>query len=103
LAWNDLFSSEKIQNAAYWKIATIELGYNFPDKWFGGLVTNVRAYVSAQNVYTFTGYSGLTPLINSASLVRQSEGTTSYGTIGVDDKRIYPLTRTFSLQLNITF
>jgi hypothetical protein len=58
LAWNDLFSSRKIQNAAYWKIANVELGYNFPDKWFGGVVSSARAYVSAQNLYTFTGYHG---------------------------------------------
>ena len=56
--WNDLFSDRKIQNAAYWKIANIELGYNFPDKWFKGVVTGVRAYVSAQNVHTFTAYKG---------------------------------------------
>ncbi len=58
LAWNDLFSSRKIQNAAYWKIANIELGYNFPDRWFGNYVSGVRLYVSAQNLYTFTGYKG---------------------------------------------
>lgn len=58
LAWNDLFSERKIQNAAYWKIANVQLGYNFPDKWFGGVVTNVRLYVSAQNLYTFTKYHG---------------------------------------------
>ena len=58
LGWNDLFSSRKIQNAAYWKIANIELGYNFPNKWFGGLVSGVRAYISAQNLYTFTKYHG---------------------------------------------
>lgn len=58
LAWNDLFSDRKIQNAAYWKIANVELGYNFPDKWFGGIVNGVRLYVSAQNLYTFTGYKG---------------------------------------------
>jgi len=58
LAWNDLFSSRKIQNAAYWKIANVELGYNFPDKWFGGYVSSARFYVSAQNLYTFTGYHG---------------------------------------------
>lgn len=57
-AWNDLFSERKIQNAAYWKIANIELGYNFPDKWFGKYVSDVRLYVSAQNVHTFTGYKG---------------------------------------------
>ena len=58
LAWNDLFSDRKIQNAAYWKIANVELGYNFPDKWFGGYVSAVRLYVSAQNLYTFTKYKG---------------------------------------------
>jgi len=58
LAWNDLFSERFIQNAAYWKIANIELGYNFPDKWFGGYVSNVRWYVSAQNLWTITSYHG---------------------------------------------
>ena len=58
LGWNDLFSERKIQNAAYWKIANIELGYNIPDKLFGGYVTGARIYVSAQNLYTFTGYKG---------------------------------------------
>lgn len=58
LAWNDLFSDRKIQNAAYWKIANVELGYNFPDQWFKGVVSGVRVYVSAQNLYTFTGYKG---------------------------------------------
>ena len=58
LGWNDLFSSRKIQNAAYWKIANVELGYNFPNKWFGGLVSGARAYISAQNLYTFTKYHG---------------------------------------------
>ena len=56
--WNDYFSDRKIQNAAYWKIANIELGYNFPDKWFKNVVSGVRAYVSLQNVYTFTKYKG---------------------------------------------
>src|SRR5574344_1053600 len=58
LAWNDLFSERKIQNAAYWKIANVELGYNIPYKIFGGVVNGVRVYVSAQNLYTFTGYKG---------------------------------------------
>ena len=58
LAWNDLFSSRQIQNAAYWKIANIELGCNLPNKWFGNYVSGVRIYVSAQNLLTITGYKG---------------------------------------------
>ncbi|MBQ9230338.1 MAG: TonB-dependent receptor [Prevotella sp.] len=57
-AWNDLFSERYIQNAAYWKIANIELGYNIPDKVFKGVISGARIYVSAQNLYTFTGYKG---------------------------------------------
>ena len=58
LPWNDLFSDRMIQNAAYWKIANIELGYNIPDKLFGGVISGARIYVSAQNLYTFTKYHG---------------------------------------------
>lgn len=58
MAWNDLFSERKIQNAAYWKIANIELGYNIPDKIFGGYLSGVRVYVSGQNLLTITGYKG---------------------------------------------
>lgn len=58
LAWNDLMSSRKIQNASYWKIANVELGYNFKDDWFAGIVSNVRLYVSGQNLATITKYKG---------------------------------------------
>ncbi len=58
LAWNDLFSERHIQNASYWKIANVELGYNFKDSWFAGYVNSVRVYVSAQNLATISGYDG---------------------------------------------
>ena len=58
MQWNNLFSERKIQNAAYWKIANIELGYNIPDKIFKNYVSGVRVYIAAQNLYTFTGYKG---------------------------------------------
>lgn len=58
LAWNDLFSSRKIQNANYWKIANVEIGYNFKDDWFNGIISGVRMYVSAQNLATLTKYKG---------------------------------------------
>jgi TonB-linked SusC/RagA family outer membrane protein len=55
---NDMFSQRFLQNASYLKIANIELGYNFPDKWFGGYVSGVRIYASAQNVATWSKYKG---------------------------------------------
>jgi TonB-dependent starch-binding outer membrane protein SusC len=55
---NDMFSQRFLQNASYLKIANIELGYNFPNKWFGGYVNGIRMYASAQNLATLSKYKG---------------------------------------------
>ena len=55
---NDMFSQRYIQDASYLKIANIELGYNMPDSWFGGYISGVRIYASAQNVATLSKYKG---------------------------------------------
>lgn len=55
---NDMFSQRFIQDASYLKIANIELGYNFPDKWFGGYLKGVRIYASGQNLATLSKYKG---------------------------------------------
>ena len=89
--WNDYFSSRKIQNAAYWKIANIELGCNLPNKWFANYVTGVRLYVSAQNLYTFTGYHGYN--------VDYAGGTFTPGY----NYCSYPSARSFMAGINFTF
>jgi TonB-dependent starch-binding outer membrane protein SusC len=55
---NNMFSKRFIQDASYLKIANIQLGYNCPNKWFGGYVNNVRVYASGQNLATFSKYKG---------------------------------------------
>ena len=55
---NDMFSERFLQDATYLKIANIEMGYNFPDSWFGGYVNGVRLYASAQNLATLSKYKG---------------------------------------------
>ena len=91
LAWNDLLSQRKIQNAAYWKIANVELGYNFPNEWFGKYVSDVRLYVSAQNLHTFTGYHGYN--------VDYAGGTFTPGYNFCS----YPTARTFMCGVHFTF
>ena len=91
LAWNDLFCDRQIQNAAYWKIANIELGCNLPNKWFGNYVSGVRVYVSAQNLFTITGYKGYN--------VDYAGGTFTPGY----NYCSYPTARSFMAGLNFTF
>lgn len=54
---NDMFSSRYLQNGAYWKIANVELGYNFP-LGEGGFVRSARICVSGQNLFTLSKYRG---------------------------------------------
>ena len=91
LAWNDLFCDRQIQNAAYWKIANVELGCNLPNKWFANYVSGVRIYVSAQNLFTFTGYKGYN--------VDYAGGTFTPGY----NYCSYPTARSFMAGLNFTF
>ena len=55
---NDMFSSRFLQNGAYWKIANVELGYNFKEGALGKFISGARAYVSAQNLAALTKYRG---------------------------------------------
>ena len=91
LAWNDLFCDRQIQNAAYWKIANVELGCNLPNKWFANYVTGVRIYVSAQNLFTITSYKGYN--------VDYAGGTFTPGY----NYCSYPTARSFMAGLNFTF
>ena len=52
---------------------------------------NANSHLSPTNSLSL---SGLSPLINS---------TTVGGDFGVDDKRFYPLSRTYSLGLSVNF
>jgi len=55
---NDAFSQRFIQNASYFKINNIQLGYSFPNKMFGGAIRGFRIYATGQNLFTFTKYRG---------------------------------------------
>lgn len=50
-----------LENGSYLKVKQIALGYNLPKSVLGNVFSNVRLYVNAQNLITFTSYSGLDP------------------------------------------
>ena len=57
-------------------------------------VRNLRLSLSVNNLTTITSYSGLTPMINSNVVGN---------TLGLDDKRTYPVYRSYSLGVSIQF
>lgn len=83
-----------LEKGDYLHIAYVTLGYNFDVEKIKNWVNSIRLTASVNNLHTFTNYSGLSPMINS---------TTVNGELGLDDKRFYPLSRTYSLGLSINF
>lgn len=80
------FSDFYLENASFFRLDDINLGYTFKDINEKG--ANIRVAASCQNVFVLTNYSGIDPEINS--------------TDGVD-RTFWPRPRTFSIRLNVNF
>ena len=78
-------SSIFVEDASYLRLKNIELGYSFTNiKKLG--MQNIRIYMSGQNLFTLTGYSGLDP--ESTDLI---------------DMGTYPQSRSFICGINLSF
>lgn len=87
------YSSMFVEDASYLRLKTVSLGYNLPKSIANKLsVDRFRVYFSAQNIYTWTNYSGVDPEVNTYN----SALTPGF------DWSAYPRAKTFTLGLNIT-
>ena len=88
-------STRYMEDADYFKIKTVTLGYDFKNIWKGCPFQQLRFYVQAQNLYTFTGYTGLDPEVGN------SAGGNGWAS-GVD-LGLYPPSRTYLVGASIKF
>ena len=85
------YSSRVIEDGSFIRLKTVALGYRIPDKFSKKIkVKGSRVFVSAQNLYTWTNYSGFDPEVSS----RNSALTPAF------DYSVYPRARTITLGLN---
>lgn len=95
-----VFSDYWIEKGNFLRLQTATLGYNVPIKndWF----SKIRVYVTGENLFTITNYSGLDPEVNINGLkspgIDKSVGEADYG-----DNYYYPRARTFTLGVNLSF
>ena len=80
-----------LEDGDYINLDYITLGWNIPVR---GAIRNLRVSLSVNNLATITGYSGLTPMINS---------TVVNDTFGLDDKGSYPIYRSYTAAFSIQF
>ncbi|MBS7254443.1 SusC/RagA family TonB-linked outer membrane protein [Flavobacterium branchiicola] len=92
---NLLISDRYVEDGSYLRIQNITLGYSLPQDVISKYkISRLRLYGSAQNLYTFTNYSGYDPEIGSFNQ--------NVLLSGIDNGR-YPVARTFLVGLNLEF
>lgn len=85
---NTRVSDRFIENGSYLRIKNVTLGYTLPSHLAAkAKMSMLRVYFSAQNLATFTKYTGFDPEV----------------TVNGIDLNVYPVTRTLSAGINITF
>lgn len=86
-----------LEDADYVKIQNITLGYDFTRIWKSTPFSQLRLYVAANNLFTFTKYSGMDPELGSDG------GNSSYSWAAGIDNGFYPTPRTYMVGVNIKF
>ena len=92
--YDQRISDYYLESGDYVNIDYITLGWNVPVQRFTRYIHSLRVSCSVDNLATITGYSGQTPMINSSVVS---------STLGIDDKNIFPVHRSFTLGLSVQF
>ena len=81
-------STRFIEDGSYLRLRNVNLTYNLPVETFAGnLFSSARIYLSGQNLFTITDYSGFDPEV---------------GPNGIDNNS-YPVTRNVTVGINVGF
>lgn len=85
-----------IEDAGYFRLQNLTLGYDFKHLWKACPFQQLRLYFAAQNLFTITGYKGMDP--ENGMALNSSEPWVT----GVDVGN-YPQPRTFMFGVNVKF
>ncbi len=80
-----------VEDASYLRLRTLQVSYTWPTTKLSFL-QSARVYITGQNLFTITGYSGYDPEVNSFG---QSNARIDYSS--------YPLSRIWMLGVNLGF
>lgn len=93
---NGRTSTWHVEDGSYLRLQNVSLGYSLPKPILDKLnITKVRIYITGNNLYTWSNYTGYNPEVNLDSGSDQLTPGLDYGA--------YPLAKTFSLGINVSF
>lgn len=85
-----LISDRYLESGSYLRLDNATVGYTIRPK--NPSIKSIRLYVTANNLFVITNYSGIDPEINIGGL-----------TPGIDNNNFYPKTKTFSFGVSASF
>ena len=93
---NSLISTRYVENGSYLRIKSLSLAYNLPAQFLNKLkISRIRLYATAENLLTFTKYSGFDPEVSAFGSSTNIAPGVDFGT--------YPQTRDVIFGLSVTF
>ncbi|WP_374951040.1 SusC/RagA family TonB-linked outer membrane protein [Mucilaginibacter sp.] len=104
LSWDGATNNKRpstrfLESGSYLRLKNVQLGYTFSDRLVKAVkLSSVRFFVSAQNVFTVTKYTGIDPEMYTNS---NSAGD-GVRAVGIDFGT-YPSARTFTIGFNANF
>ena len=85
------YTSSQVEQVNWLKLKTLTLGYALPEAWIKRCgFDQLRFFVSGENLFTWTNYSGLDPEVVDIRT-------------GIDDGLAYPMARKWTLGLTLKF
>jgi TonB-linked SusC/RagA family outer membrane protein len=92
---NSQTSSRFLEDGSYFRMKTVQLGYTLKDDFAKKLrISSFRTYVSADNIFTITNYTGFNPDLGRTGSI--FDRGVDYGHVA------YPLARTISVGIQLT-
>lgn len=90
--------SKLVFDASYIRLRTLGIAYSLPKQWSNKFIKSARIYFNANNIWTSTSYPGLDP--ESTQTIR---GGLSSNSDRRNDRGNYPLSKSFTIGLNVGF
>jgi iron complex outermembrane receptor protein len=89
------FSDRFLEDGSYLRLSNITLGYTVPAQNISWL-SNFRIYISGNNLFVITDYSGYDPDVNTDA------NRDNIASLGIDNTS-YPKARSYTVGINVTF
>ncbi|MBP1839887.1 TonB-dependent receptor [Formosa algae] len=92
---NNRISSFQVEDGSFIRLRNMTLGYTLPSKEvFGESIDRLRFFVTGTNLFTITDYLGYNPEVSNSPTSSLTPG---------EDYGAYPLTKSFTVGLNLSF